>query len=110
MLAGLFALRELRALAERRGNALVATDGCVEAVRGRPPGSLAVTIADRLEFLSVPARGVLRIAALLGQDFSVSELAVVSGRRVNDLLPVLDEAIVAGVLFAGLRRLLRRLD
>ncbi|OLB65555.1 MAG: hypothetical protein AUI10_06305 [Actinobacteria bacterium 13_2_20CM_2_72_6] len=41
---------------------------------------------------------MLRTAALLGMDFSVSELAVLSGQRVGDLLSVLDEAILAGVL------------
>jgi DNA-binding CsgD family transcriptional regulator/tetratricopeptide (TPR) repeat protein len=81
-----------------RGRALATEDGRVEVTGGRPPGSLSAAIADRLEFLSTPVREVLQIAALLGTDFSVSELAVVSGRTVNDLLPVLDEAIVAGVL------------
>jgi hypothetical protein len=43
-------------------------------------------------------RDVVRLAALLGVDFSITELALVSGRPVNDLLPVLDEAMLAGVL------------
>jgi DNA-binding CsgD family transcriptional regulator len=81
-----------------RGGALVTDHGCVEVAGGRTPDSLSAAIADRLEFLSMPVREVLRIAALLGLDFSVSELAVVSSRRVNDLLPVLDEAILSGVL------------
>jgi DNA-binding CsgD family transcriptional regulator/tetratricopeptide (TPR) repeat protein len=81
-----------------RGRALTDNDGCIEVNGGRTPGSLAAAIADRLEFLSPPVREILQIAALLGADFSVSELAVVSGRTVNELLPVLDEAIVLGVL------------
>lgn len=81
-----------------RGGALAVDDGHVEVTGAGAPDSLSAAIADRLEFLSAPVREVLRVAALLGQDFSVSELAVVSGRRVNDLLPVLDEAILAGVL------------
>jgi DNA-binding CsgD family transcriptional regulator/tetratricopeptide (TPR) repeat protein len=81
-----------------RGRALTTDDGRVELTGGRPPRSLAAAIADRLEFLSAPVREVLQVAALLGADFSVSELSVVSGRTVNELLPVLDEAIVAGVL------------
>jgi len=81
-----------------RGRALSLDDERVE-VRGVPtPYSLSAAIADRLEFLSAPVRGTLRAAALLGVDFSVSELAVVSGRRVNDLLPIIDEAINLGVL------------
>ncbi len=81
-----------------RGRALAVEDGRIEVVGGRTPRSLSAAIADRLAFLSAPVREVLRIAALLGLEFSVSELAVVSGRRVNDLLPVLDEAILLGVL------------
>jgi DNA-binding CsgD family transcriptional regulator len=81
-----------------RARALMPGDGRVEATGVRPPTSLAAAIADRLEFLSGSAREVLRAAALLGADFSVSELAVVSGRRVSDLVPVLDEAILARVL------------
>jgi DNA-binding CsgD family transcriptional regulator/tetratricopeptide (TPR) repeat protein len=81
-----------------RGRELTIEDGYVEVTGGRPPGSLAAAIADRLQFLSAPVHEVLQIAALLGTAFSVSELAAVSGRTVNDLLPLLDEAIVAGVL------------
>jgi ATP/maltotriose-dependent transcriptional regulator MalT len=81
-----------------RARALQEGDGRVEVTGVRPPASLAAAIADRLEFLSTPARDVLRAAALLGADFSVCELAVVVGQRVNELLPVLDEAILARVL------------
>ncbi|OLB77798.1 MAG: LuxR family transcriptional regulator [Actinobacteria bacterium 13_2_20CM_2_71_6] len=81
-----------------RGGALTTEDGCVEVTGGRIPDSLSAAIADRLEFLAPPVREVLHAAALLGTDFSVAELAVVSGRRVNDLLPVLEEAIIAGVV------------
>jgi DNA-binding CsgD family transcriptional regulator/tetratricopeptide (TPR) repeat protein len=81
-----------------RGKALTVKDGCVEVKAARTPDSLSAAIADRLAFLSAPVRRLLRAAALLGVDFSVSELAAVSGQRVNDLLPVLDEAILAGVV------------
>jgi DNA-binding CsgD family transcriptional regulator/tetratricopeptide (TPR) repeat protein len=81
-----------------RSRALVFADGRVELAGRRVPQSLAAAIADRLEFLSAPVRAVLRSAALLGLDFNVSELAVVSGRRVSELLPIIDEAILAGVI------------
>jgi ATP/maltotriose-dependent transcriptional regulator MalT len=81
-----------------RGNCLVIEDSQVDVAGLGAPPSLSAAIADRLEFLSTPVREVLRVAALLGLDFSVSELAMVSGRRVTDLLPVLDEAILAGVV------------
>jgi ATP/maltotriose-dependent transcriptional regulator MalT len=80
-----------------RARRLTTEDGRVEAT-DTPPGSLAAAIADRLEFLSPAAREVLRAAALLGADFSVSELGVVSGRRVSELLPILDEALLARIL------------
>lgn len=81
-----------------RSRALMTGDGRVEATGVRPPASLSAAIADRLAFLSTPARDVLRAAALLGADFSVSELAVIADRRMSELVPVLDEAILARVL------------
>ena len=81
-----------------RGGALTVEDGLVDATGARTPGSLSAAIADRVEFLSAPGRGLLRAAALLGVDFSVSDLAMVSGQSVGELMPVLDEAILAGVL------------
>jgi DNA-binding CsgD family transcriptional regulator len=81
-----------------RGRALALRDGRVEVLGSRTPPTLAAAIADRLEFLSTPVRAVLRVAALLGRNFSVAELAVASNRSVNELLPVLDEAILASVL------------
>ena len=62
------------------------------------PTPLSVAVTGRLDFVSEPAREVLHTAVLLGVDFSVAELAVVTGRRVPDLMPALDEAIAAGVL------------
>jgi len=62
------------------------------------PASLSAVIADRLGFVAGPVRDVLRGAALLGVDFEITDLAVVLGRGVPDLLPALDEARAAGVL------------
>jgi DNA-binding CsgD family transcriptional regulator/tetratricopeptide (TPR) repeat protein len=81
-----------------RGRILTIRDGHVDADSGPIPDSLAAAIADRLEFLSAPTREIIRAGALLGLDFSVSELAMACGRRINDLLPLLDEAILAGVV------------
>jgi tetratricopeptide (TPR) repeat protein len=90
----------LRELADAliRGHALTVDDGRVEANEASTPESLSAAIADRLQFLSTQTREVLRIAALLGPDVSVSELAVASGHGVSDLVLILDEAILAGVL------------
>ena len=65
---------------------------------GSIPGSLSAVIADRLGFVTGPVRDVLRAAALLGVDFEISDLAIVLGRGLPDLLPAVDEARVAGVL------------
>jgi len=81
-----------------RGGALTVDHGNVDVVSGRMPDSLSAAITDRLEFLSTPTREMLRIAALLGVGFSLSDLAVVLGRRAGELLPVLDEAVLAGIL------------
>jgi DNA-binding CsgD family transcriptional regulator len=81
-----------------RSDALVRVDGRVDASGAATPASLSAAIGNRLEFLSAQVRDVLRLAALLGVEFSAGELAVVSGRPINDLLPVLDEAMLAGVL------------
>jgi DNA-binding CsgD family transcriptional regulator len=65
---------------------------------GSFPGSLSAVIADRLGFVTGPVRDVLRAAALLGVDFEISDLAIVLGRGLPELLPAVDEARVAGVL------------
>ena len=69
-----------------------------QPVPGSIPGSLSAVIADRLGFVTGPVRDVLRAAALLGVDFEISDLAIVLGRGLPDLLPAVDEARVAGVL------------
>jgi DNA-binding CsgD family transcriptional regulator len=68
------------------------------AIPGSIPGSLSAVIADRLGFVAGPVRDVLRAAALLGVDFEISDLAIVLGRGLPDLLPAIEEARVAGVL------------
>jgi len=62
------------------------------------PATMTAAITRRLGFLSEPATSVLRWAALLGGEFDLSDLAVVVGKPVTDLVPTLDEATAAGVL------------
>jgi DNA-binding CsgD family transcriptional regulator len=81
-----------------RSSSLTITEGGAAALAGPAPDSLSAAIADRLGFAAGPVREVLRAAALLGMDFVVSDLAVVLGRSVADLIPAVDEARVAGVL------------
>jgi DNA-binding CsgD family transcriptional regulator/tetratricopeptide (TPR) repeat protein len=71
----------------------------------RALAALGTAIRSRLDFLSREATGVLRIAALLGPEFSVFDLAMATGRAASALLPVLDEALAAGVLAEAGNRL-----
>jgi DNA-binding CsgD family transcriptional regulator/tetratricopeptide (TPR) repeat protein len=64
----------------------------------RAPASLLAAVGQRLTFLSPAAAEVARSAALLGGEFSVSDLAVVRGRRPSDLIGAVAEAAAAGVL------------
>jgi DNA-binding CsgD family transcriptional regulator len=89
---------ELVAALTRGCGVSVTGAGTAELTSGSAPGSLSAAIADRLGFVSGPAREVLRAAALLGVDFAVTDLATVLGRGVADLLPAVDEARTAGVL------------
>jgi DNA-binding CsgD family transcriptional regulator len=74
-------------------------DGVAELVRdGAGAGSLAGAIAGRLRFLSEQSAAVLRFAALLGSEFSVADLAVLTGRPAGELTAALAEAVAAGVL------------
>jgi predicted ATPase len=70
----------------------------------RVPVSLAAAIQGRLAGLPEHAAGVLRWAALLGPEFSVTDLEVASGRSAGELMAVVDAAVSAGVLVeAGVR-------
>lgn len=91
-------------------NALV-MDGLIEASANMvelregveaTPDSLAAAIGRRLSFLSDETVDVLRMAALLGAEFDVEELKAATGRSALTLAGVLDEAMLAGVLDAGL--------
>ena len=73
--------------------------GVAELVGDGPrPPALAAAIRDRLDFLSPDAAAALRMAAFLGPAFSVYDLVTVTGKQAGELLPVLEEAIAAGVL------------
>ncbi len=85
-----------------RGTRLATSDsGTVEVTDGPVPDTLSAAIADRLGFLSGRVREVLRAAALLGVDFSVSDLAVLLKRGITELLSLLDESRAVGVLVDG---------
>jgi DNA-binding CsgD family transcriptional regulator len=93
-------IRELVDALLRQG-AVRGAAGAAELVNptdaGGPP-SLAAAISGRLTFLTDKAIQTLRVAALLGGEFSVEELVVVTGRPATELASVVDEAVAAGVI------------
>ena len=60
----------------------------------------ARAITDRLDFLSARTRDTLRTAALLGQDFTVADLATVAEEPPDILAEELDEATAARLVEA----------
>jgi tetratricopeptide (TPR) repeat protein len=91
-------ITELVAALARSSSVTITGAGSAKLTSDSAPGSLSAAIADRLGFVSRPAREVLSAAALLGVDFAVPDLAVVMGRGVAELVAALDEAYAAGVL------------
>lgn len=85
----------------------VRVTGGVAELTGEPtvPASLAATISDRLAQLAPPMLILLRWAAVLGQEFSVTDLELVADRQVDELVPVLNSAMAAGVLSTREKRL-----
>jgi DNA-binding CsgD family transcriptional regulator len=96
-------VRELVDALVREGRVQVA-GGVAELAGGpgqvavRVPGSLAAAIGERLAGLSAEVVGVLRWAAVLGLEFSVSDLAVVTGRPAGELAGAVEQAMAAGVV------------
>lgn len=83
----------------RNNDALVrGEDDLVDVADVAVPATLGEAIGDRLRFLTTAAREVLGAAALLGVEFSVADLSVVSGRPVAELVPALRDARAAGIL------------
>jgi tetratricopeptide (TPR) repeat protein len=82
-----------------RDSVLAVDERGVATLRAEPvPRSLTGVIADRLDFISGQAREVLQSASLLGNEFTVGDLAIVSGLDVATLAGILREACAAGVL------------
>lgn len=66
--------------------------------QARRPVSLAAAIAKRLGFLSERTAGGLQLAALLGPEFSVADLRLVTGQASTELAEAIQEAVAGGVL------------
>ncbi|NMO55054.1 AAA family ATPase [Actinoplanes sp. TBRC 11911] len=63
-----------------------------------PPPTLLDAVQTTIDLLRPETREVLRLAALLGSEFSVSEVVAVTGRSALDLVGALEEALTASVL------------
>ncbi len=74
-----------------RGVAELPAEGGPAAV----PESLTAAVEQRLAGLTPDSLAVLRWAAVLGLEFSVLDLGVVTGREAGDLVSVVDEVVVA---------------
>jgi DNA-binding CsgD family transcriptional regulator/tetratricopeptide (TPR) repeat protein len=89
-----------------REAAITVDAGQAELVGGwtkRAPATLSAAIAGRLGFLSHNATTALRVATLLGPEFSIDDVATVLQLPVADLAGVFAEAAAAGVVASGNR-------
>ncbi|HTQ94564.1 MAG TPA: AAA family ATPase [Streptosporangiaceae bacterium] len=73
----------------------------VSATREQLPGSLAAVLTDRLSSVSAGTAQLLRIAALLGARFTVTDLAGVLRRPASELAAGVQEAVTAGILIGS---------
>jgi len=95
-----FYVRELVESLHRAGR--VRVGGRVAELTGqdetRIPVSVLAAARDRMSSLPEEVVTVLRWAAVLGQEFSVTDLEVVTGRTAGNLMRVVDEAMTAGAI------------
>jgi len=109
--------RLLRVLGQAGGNPLYVTElaetlvrggqvtvgGQVAELAGQPgpmavPESLEIAIAERLAGLPAAVADTLRWAAVLGDEFTAAELALVAGHPVGQMAELIGQAAAAGVL------------
>jgi DNA-binding SARP family transcriptional activator len=80
---------------------LTVSDGVAEfddAARYDAPASLLSAVTSRMAALSAEANRVLRIAAILGVEFEVADVAIALRRPASSLVEVIDEAVASNVL------------
>ncbi len=95
----LFVIELVKALRDQK--ILTVHHGRAEVVDLLLPNTLPMTILRRMSFLPKATLEVLKVAAVLGREFSVAELAAVTGRSAVALLPELDAALRADLLGQG---------
>jgi DNA-binding CsgD family transcriptional regulator len=93
--------RELIEALVREGRVRVAEQSAELAdgpVRFQVPASLAAVLRERLSGLPPDVVAVLRQAALLGLEFAVPDLEVLTGLTASELMGVVEAGTAAGVL------------
>jgi DNA-binding SARP family transcriptional activator/tetratricopeptide (TPR) repeat protein len=68
------------------------------AAAAEAPRSLIAAVRATLDFLSDDTKEMLRLAALLGVGFAITDVAAVTGRSPFDLMGNLDEAVAGNVV------------
>jgi DNA-binding NarL/FixJ family response regulator len=92
-------VRELVDALRRTGNLEVTAEEAEVPGGGQNvPESLTAAIGRRLGFLDESTRSLLRLAALLGNEFTAQDLTRVADRPAASLQTSLEEALAAGVL------------
>lgn len=74
------------------------------------PASLRSSVAAHLRSLPEPARNLLKVASVIGREFTVPELAAMTGRPASQLMPSLERALTAEVVSARADRFAFRHD
>ncbi|HKE75809.1 MAG TPA: AAA family ATPase [Acidimicrobiales bacterium] len=92
----LFVTELLRAVVQ---GGLLTVDGGRAELAGRTlPGTLRQTILGRVGFLGGETLQTLRVAAIVGTSFSLTDLSIVAARPAVELAVPLSDAVAAGVL------------
>lgn len=89
---------ELLDAMQRSGDLVRDSTGRVDVVGGLMPTSFAILVLHRLSFLPAPTIDALRVAALLGATFSVTDLSRVMPLSPSAAVLALRPTVVAGVL------------
>ena len=96
----LFVLETLKSLREMTGQTLNAANLEQMRTQGGLPRSLKVNqvISQRLERLSKPARDLVRVAAVMGQEYSLTRAAMVLETDTMTLANASEELEAAGIM------------
>jgi DNA-binding CsgD family transcriptional regulator len=91
---------------------MIRVDGAVADLPGmelnRVPPALADSLSGRLALVSASSVEALRMAALLGNEFTVTDLGTLLDRPVSTLVAELQDAVAAGILVGAGQHLMFR--